>query len=68
MERGWKHANHQKIKYDENTKKYGISGNMTKYAKQEENAGKNGIRPDDENELTNEVELDGEDGGATRKI
>ena len=38
--------------------------------KQEENAGKNGnlIRPGDENELTNEVELDGEDGGATRKI
>ena len=38
--------------------------------KQEENADKNGklIRPGDENKLMDEVELDGEDSGATRKI
>ena len=45
---------------------------MAKYVKQEENAGKNGylikLGNKNEFELMNDVELDEEDGGITRKI
>ena len=53
-------------------KKYGISGNMAKYVKQEENAGKNGnlMKPGKENEtelIKTDVESVGEDVGTTRE-
>ena len=53
-----------------NYKKYGISGNMAKYVKKEEIAGKNGylIEPGDENNIDTikkDVGSDGEEGGDT---
>ena len=52
--------------------KHRISENNANYVKQEEHDGKieNLIRPGNKNknELMDEVELDGEDSGATRKI
>ena len=68
MESGKQSGNEIRQKY----RKYGISGNMAKYVKQEENDGKTRIlnQRGNENEtelVENKVEYDGEEKGATRK-
>ena len=67
METGKQLGNKIRQKY----RKFGISGNMAKYVKQEENGGKikNLMEPGDENEIEmmkTDVESDGKDGGPRR--
>ena len=68
METGKQPGNKIRQKY----RKFGISGNMAKYVKQEGNAGKNGnlMEPSNRNEIymiENKVEDDREEDGVTRE-